>query len=135
MQDLEIAKKELHEKKLTLVIAKNGQILFQTNSHRVSGFIRAIDTLGIQLKNASLADRVVGKALALLCVYAGIKEVYADVLSKKAQTLFEENRVAFQWEHLVDNILDLNKIGVCPFEKAAARISDPRILMLNSKLC
>ena len=46
MQDLETAKKTLYDKQLTLVIVKNGQALFQTDSHRISGFIKAIDTLG-----------------------------------------------------------------------------------------
>lgn len=126
MQDLEIAKKQLCDKGLTLVIAKDGLILFQTDSHRISGFMHAIDTLGIQLKGASVADRVVGKALALLCIYAGIRKVYAEVLSRKAQAIFEENKVACQWKQLVDNVLDLNKSDVCPFEKTAADISDPQ---------
>ncbi len=126
MQDLEIAKKQLNDKELTLAIAKNGQIIFQTDSHRISGFIYAIDTLGTQLNGASVADRVAGKALALLCVYAEINEVYADVLSKKAQALFEENNVACQWKQLVDNVLDLTKTNMCPFEKAAEGISDPK---------
>jgi hypothetical protein len=126
MQDLELAKKQLYDKDLTLVITENGQILFETDSHRISGFIRAIDTLGTQLNGASVADRVAGKALALLCVYAGIREVYAEVLSKKAKAVFEENKVAVEWKQLVDNVLDLNKTGVCPFEKAAAGISDPK---------
>ncbi len=126
MQDIEIAKKQLYNKDLTLAIAKNGQIIFQTDSHRISGFIHAIDTLGDQLNGASVADRVAGKALALLCVYAGITEVYAEVLSKKAQALLEEHVVACQWKQLVDNVLDLSKTNVCPFEKAAAGISDPK---------
>jgi hypothetical protein len=73
-----------------------------------------------------MADRVAGKALALLCIYSGIREVYAEVLSKKAQAIFQENEVVCQWEQLVDNVLDINKTGVCPFEKAAAEISDPQ---------
>ena len=126
MENLEIAKNQLYNKQLTLVIVKNSKVIFQTNSHRISGFIYAIDTLSNQLNGASVADRIAGKALALLCIYAGIREVYAEVLSKKAQSLFEENRVACQWEHLVDNVLDLNKTGVCPFEKAASEILDPK---------
>jgi hypothetical protein len=126
MQDLEIAKNQLYEKQLTLAIVKNGQVLFQTDSHRISGFIGAIDKFGAQLNGASVADRVAGKALALLCVYAGIREVYAEVLSRKAKAVFEENKVACEWKQLVDNVLDLNKTGVCPFEKAAAGISDPK---------
>ena len=126
MQDLEIAKKQLYDKELTLAIAKNGEVIFQTDSHRISGFIHAIDTLGTQLNGASVADRVAGKALALLCVYAGINEVYAEVLSKKAQALLEEHMVACQWKQLVDNVLDLNKTDMCPFEKAAANIIGPK---------
>jgi hypothetical protein len=80
----------------------------------------------MQLNGASVADRVVGKALALLCIYAGIREVYAEVLSKKAKALFEKNKVACECQQLVENVLDLNKTGVCPFEKAAAEISEPK---------
>jgi predicted RNA methylase len=126
MQDLEIAKKQLYSKQLTLAIVKNNKVLFQTDSHRISGFIHAIDTLGMQLNGASVADRVAGKALALLCVYSGIREVYAEVLSEKAQALFKENEIACQWEQLVENVLDLSKTGVCPFEKTAAEISKPQ---------
>jgi len=66
------------------------------------------------------------QSIRLLCVYAGIREVYAVVLSKKAKAVFEENKVAVEWKQLVDNVLDLNKTGVCPFEKVAAGISDSK---------
>ena len=125
MQDLELAKKQLYSKQLTLAIAKNGRVIYETDAHRISGFMRAIDTLGTQLCGASIADKVVGKALALLCVYAGIREVYAEVLSKKAQELFDQNQITCQWLQMVENVLDLNKTGVCPFEKAASEITNP----------
>jgi hypothetical protein len=127
MQDLEIAKKQLYEKQLKLVIVKDRQVLFQTDSHRISGFIHAIDNLGVKLSGASVADRVGGKALALLCVYAGIHEVYAEVLSKKAKAVFEANEVTVAWKQIVDNVLNSEKTDVCPFEKVAADITDPRV--------
>ena len=126
MQDLEIAKKQLYEKDLTLAIVKNGTVLFQTDSHRISGFVGAIEKFGAQLNGASVADRVAGKALAMLCVYAGIRQVYAEVLSKKAQAVFEDNQILFEWKEIVDNVLDMNKAGVCPFEKVAVDIADPK---------
>jgi hypothetical protein len=124
MQDLELAEKQLYGKRLTLAIAKNGRVIYETDTHRISGFMRAIDTLGSQYCGASVADKVAGKALALLCVYAGIREVYAEVLSKEAQELFDQNQVTYQWLQMVDNVLDLEKTGVCPFEKAAAEITN-----------
>jgi hypothetical protein len=126
MQDLDLAKKQLYSKQLTLAIAKNGQVLYQTDSHRISGVIHAIDSLGTELKGASVADKVAGKALALLCIYAGVREVYAEVLSKTAKALFQEYQIDCHWQQLVDNVLDLNKTGVCPLEKAAADISNPK---------
>jgi len=126
MNDLEIAKHTLYKKGLTLAMVKNGEVLFETRSHKISGFLGAIEQFGDGLEGASLADRVAGKAIALLCVYVKIKEVYAEVLSKKAKIVFEQNGIPHKWKELVGNILDLNKSGVCPFEKAADGISDPR---------
>jgi len=126
MSDLDIAKSRLYEEDLTLAIVKNGEVLFETRSHRISGFLGAIEKLGDALEGAAVADRVAGKAIALLCVYAKISDVYAEVLSKKAKAVFEENGIRHEWKELVANILNLNRSRVCPFEKAAAEISDPK---------
>jgi len=126
MSDLDIAKSKLYEEELTLTIVKKGEVIFETDSHRISGFLGAIEKFGAKLEGASVADRVAGKAIALLCVYAKINEVYAEILSKKAKTVFEQNGIHHEWKELVDNVLDLNKSGVCPFEKAATGISDPK---------
>ena len=121
-----MAKHALYSEKLTLAIVKNGGVMFETHAHRISGFLDAIEKFGDELEGASLADRVAGKAVALLCVYAKIKEVYAEILSKKAKAVFEENGISCEWKELVNNILDLSKSGVCPFEKAAIGILDPK---------
>jgi len=126
MSDLDIAKSRLYDEELTLAIVKNGEVLFETDSRRISGFLGVIAKFGANLEGAAVADRVAGKAIALLCVYAGIREVYAEVLSRKAKAVLEENGIRHEWKELVENILDLNKQGVCPFEKAADALSAPR---------
>jgi hypothetical protein len=133
MNDLVIAKNQLYGKELTLVIVKNGGVLFETGSHRISGFLGAIEQLGDRLEGASVADRVVGKAIALLCVYSGIREVYAEVLSRKAKSVFEDKGIPCEWNTFVDNILGFNRSGVCPFEKAAEEISDPEVAYVAFK--
>src|SRR3989337_25710 len=126
MNDLETARNSLHRKKLTLAIVKNGETLFETRSHRISGFLNAVKNLGDQLVGASLADKVAGKAVALLCVYAGVSAVYAETLSNKAKTVLEKNGIHTEWKELIDNVLDLNRSDVCPFEKTAEQTSDPK---------
>ena len=105
MSAIDTAKTRLHEEDLTLTVVKNTEVLFETDSHRISGFLGAIEQLGTKLEGASVADRVAGKAIALLCVYAGIREVYAEVLSRKAKAVFDENRIPCEWKELVDNNL------------------------------
>jgi hypothetical protein len=125
-QDLTIAKKRLSEEEsLTLTMAKNGEIIFETYSHGISGFLEAVEKLGDMLNGASVADKVVGKAIALLCVYAKVKVVYAATLSKGAKAFFEKHGVYHEWDELVENILDYKKAGICPFEKLATEISNP----------
>jgi hypothetical protein len=140
--DLEIAKAELYEENLTLAIVKNGELIYSTKSHRISGFLDAIEKCGGILEGASLADKVAGKAIALLCAYAKIKEVFAAVMSRKAQVVFKKHKISCHWNELVENVLDTNRAGMCPFEKAAAGISDPekafkafKDLLKNLKSC
>lgn len=125
MRDLEIAKKRLKGKDLTLAIVKNSEITFEAVSHGISGFLEALEKLGDRVEGASVADRVVGRAIALLCVYAKVKAVYAMILSKKARAIFEKYAVYHELDSLVESVLDTDGVTLCPFEKLATRISNP----------
>jgi hypothetical protein len=126
MNDLEIAKSLLSKKRLTLVIVKNGKTLFETQFHRISGFLKAIEQEGKNLHDASVADRVVGKAVALLCVYAKVKEVYAETLSVEGKNALQQNGIAIEAKELVNTILDDRKKDLCPYEKEAANVNKPQ---------
>ncbi len=127
MNDLEIAKTLLCKKRLTLVIVKNGKTLFETEFHRISGFLNAIEQQDRNLHDASVADRVVGKAVALLCVYAKVKEVYAETLSIEGKYVLQQRGISVESKELVNTILDDRRQDLCPFEKEAGDISDPKV--------
>ena len=127
MLDLEIARNELKTQDLTLVIVKTGEVIFKTNDHKIAGFLSAIEKFGQFLEGSSIADRVVGKAIALLCVYAKIKAIYAKVISAKAKKVLEQNQISHEWASIVNEILDLETNQVCPFEMKAMELSDPKI--------
>ncbi|MEM1566585.1 MAG: DUF1893 domain-containing protein [Candidatus Bathyarchaeia archaeon] len=122
---MEIAKKELHTKDLTLVVVKNADVLFESRGQGVSTFLEALEKLGKRIKGASVADKVAGKAVALLCIYAEVKAVYAVTLSLSAKRTLEKYGVYFEWEKLVKQILDASGVSVCPFEKATLDIEAP----------
>jgi len=123
--DLEIAKQLIEKEYLTLCIVKDEHVLFQTSSHGISGFLNAIHLLDGRLADASVADKVVGKAIALLCLYSKVRAVYGNVMSRGAKSLFEENMVRIEYDELVDSILGDCRSGKCPFEALADSISDP----------
>jgi formylmethanofuran dehydrogenase subunit E len=127
MNDLDIAKTTLIKEKLTLVVAKNETIIYKTNTRGVTGFLQAIERFGNDLTHASVADKVVGKASALLCLHAKIRALYARTLSKKAKESLEKTEISIEFDKLIDNILSPDKKNICPFEKAVADISDPNL--------
>ncbi|MEM3705591.1 MAG: DUF1893 domain-containing protein [Candidatus Bathyarchaeia archaeon] len=136
---MEIAKRRLKQKGLTLSIVKNGEVVFETASRGISGFLEAVEKFGETLNGSSVADKVVGKAIALLCVDAKVKAVYAVVLSEKAREILWKYTVQHEWERLVEKILAPNKAEICPFEKLADELENPaeayaRFKALQNKL-
>jgi hypothetical protein len=127
MEDLEIAKRELGERHLTLCVVKGRQVVFEAKTRGVSGFMEAVEELKDRLNGASVADRVVGKAIALLCVFVKARAVYATTISRAAKTLLERNAVYLEWDSLVENILGVDKTKTCPFEKLVNRTTDPAV--------
>ncbi|HJW98493.1 MAG TPA: DUF1893 domain-containing protein, partial [Candidatus Bathyarchaeia archaeon] len=70
--DLELAKQRLGQENLSLVIAKKGRVLFETQARGISGLLEAIKKIGKNIRDSSVADRIVGRAAALLLVYSGV---------------------------------------------------------------
>jgi Domain of unknown function (DUF1893) len=65
-----------------------------------------------------LADKIVGKAGALLIVRLGIRDLRAGIMSRLARPVLEASGVRFSFETLVDRI-------DCVTESILERIDDP----------
>ena len=75
------------------------------------------------LHGAVIADKVIGKAAAAMVVVGGVKELYAEVLSKKAIPFLEEAGIAYTYGTLVDTIKEEG--DRCQLEKITAPASTP----------
>jgi len=133
MDDLKKAKNILQIKELALVIVKKGHIIFETRETGIKGFIEAIEKNGNSLEESSIADKVVGKAVALLSIYAKVSAVYAKILSKDAMSLLKKHNINHKWSKIVEEILDFDKKHICPFEIKAKKIIDPKTAYLELK--
>ena len=125
MQDLERARQRLKEKNLSLVVVKSGKVIFETESHGIKGSLEAIELLGKELSGSSVADRVVGRAVAFLCVYFQVSAVFAVIISVEGVRVLEDNNVFYQFEKCVPNILNQKRNDICPFEKLALTFATP----------
>jgi len=126
LQDIDLAKKKLAAEALSVVIVKLGKTMFTSRAPGVRSLIEAMREFGSSLAGASVADKVVGKAAALLCVYARASRVYGCVMSELGSEVLKKFSVPFEHETLVPNILNRDGTGMCPFEKLVLRISSPK---------
>jgi UDP-3-O-acyl-N-acetylglucosamine deacetylase len=134
-KDLDLAKLKLIEEDLSLVIVNQGKVIFKTQKQGIAGFLEAIEKLDKKLVAASVADKIVGVAAAMLSVYAGVASVFALTISEAGRKLLRDSNIVYRFEKMVPNILNRNKKDVCPFEKLAMMSGDPEEAYVKLKSC
>ncbi len=125
MKDLDLAKQLFNECSLSLVIVKNGKVLFKSKAQGIHGLLQAIDTLSGDLRGSSVVDKIVGRAAALLLVHIRARAVYAAIASRDGLAVLEENDIPAEYDTLAPQILDKTGKNICPFEKASQTIRTP----------
>lgn len=124
MDDLEIAKQRLKDKNLNLVFVKSSKPVFETKTEGLNGFLQAIKELGGNLSGASVADKIIGKAAALLCAYSNVAAIFTVTLSKGGLEILKTYDIRCEFENLVPTILNVKKTDKCPLEKLVANITN-----------
>lgn len=118
------ARELLREKNCSLVLIKEKEeTIFEQR-----GILPLVEGLSQKkdfLLGACAADKVIGKAAALLFVYGGISEVFAHVISEAAVSVFEEAKLPFFYETSVPYIINRDKTGMCPMEQKALPMHSP----------
>ncbi len=122
MEDLMKARQLLAEGNYTCVLCKDERI--HTSHHR--GVRPLMELLEENVSGFSAADKVVGKATALLYCLLGIKALWAGVISDAALEVLEAHRIPVQWQTRVPQIRNRQGTGRCPMEQATEEISNPK---------
>lgn len=92
------------------------------------GVAPMLDFIGreVQLDGFSAADKIVGKAAAMLFAFAGVKTVYGAVMSRAAVETLERFGIEYSYKTLTDEIINRAGNRACPMEMAVHGISEPR---------
>ena len=126
MTDLELAKQKLHSDVRAFVIVKAGVVLRTGTRDGIGELIEAIDALGEQARGAALADKIVGKAVAMVARTAHMCAVYSPLMSQAACDALTRDQIAFEYDRLVPLILNKRSDGPCPMERLTLPIDEPR---------
>lgn len=77
------------------------------------------------LRGACVADRVIGRAAALLMEKGGVAAAYGQVVSSHARKAFAKSGISFTYGKEVEYIINRTKTGMCPMEEAVLDITEP----------
>ena len=121
--ELSEVKRLLREGDFTCVIVK-GENVFTSKERGVKPLISLLDA-DSELSGALAADKVVGKAAAMLYLLLNIKKLYASVISELALDTLTGAGVEVSYETLVPMIRNRTNTGFCPMEQVTKDIDDP----------
>ena len=117
--------RKLDETGMCLMVYEGNRVIFQSNSKGVRPHLEAIDTLGSRLKGSLMADKIVGRAAALLILYCGAMEVHAGVITRGGREVLERSGVKLFIGEETEHIKMVDGRIYCPFEAMVQGIDDP----------
>ena len=123
MHDLESAKQLLTDGGFTCVLCFGEHTI--TSQRR--GVAPLLDLLsnGTDVTNYSAADKVVGKATAMLYRLLGVRQVYGAIISDAAIQTLKAGNIEVSFGKQVAYIINRTGDGRCPMETATAAIDAP----------
>lgn len=124
-QDLSLAKETYHTGDHSLVIVRNHHILHSDNRSRLLPLVKGLMGLGPQAKQCTVADKVIGRAAAMVAIYFGVDQIYTPLVSSGAEKLLADAGVYWEADQVVPMILAGSGDQPCKMEQMVAEFTDP----------
>ena len=109
----------------TCVVRRLGGELLTSDEHGILPPLRWLREGSDVLRGAQVADKVIGKAAALLFAYGSVRSVWAARMSEAARDFLQAAGIIIDYDELVPAILNRDGTGLCPMEQRVIGIDDP----------
>lgn len=109
----------------SLMIYKNGELLFKSDLGGIRPHLKAIDEHGGTLEGTLMVDKILGRAAAFLVVYSKAAEAITNIVSTPGKQVLDANHLKFSYREEVLHIKMKNGVIYCPFESMVQGIDDP----------
>lgn len=122
--DLDLARALLIANKDATLVAVRGDEIVVCRDRGVKPLLKMV-TEGRSLKGFSVADKVVGKAPALLYAVLGPEAVFSPVMSWTGRAALLAAGIFVSHDVLVPHISNRAKSGQCPMDESVTNIWEP----------
>ncbi|MCI8760686.1 MAG: DUF1893 domain-containing protein [Clostridia bacterium] len=126
MITIDDVKNRLRKKEASLVVGYQNDEIKEYYHERIMDLKSILKEDEKALQNSIIADKVIGKVAASIMAVAGVKEIYANVLSKMAIPVLEKAKIKYSYGQMVDFIKNQPQTGMCPMETKYELESDIR---------
>lgn len=123
MNDINHAKYILEDRNASVVFCRGEQMII-LDGKGIKPLLELMKKQ-IALSEYSVADKIVGKAAALLFIKMKVSSVYGSVMSEKARDIFLHYNIPFFYKTLTKEIINRRGNDLCPMEKAVENVNDP----------
>lgn len=123
MNDINHAKYILEDRNASVVFCRGEQMII-LDGKGIKPLLELMKKQ-IALSEYSVADKIVGKAAALLFIKMKVSSVYGSVMSGKARDIFLHYNIPFFYKTLTKEIINRRGDDICPMEKAVENVNDP----------
>lgn len=124
MTEIEIALNCLKNEGYACAIVKDFKLVYLSKDRGIFPLFEAKEILKLSLHKAVLADKVIGKAAAMIAVEAGITDIYGVVMSEHAIDYIKESNINFSYKNRTPYIKNRELSGMCPVETLAIKSSN-----------
>lgn len=125
MTDSQQAEALLRSTGASVVAVRAGQVVGEGRGRGIGPLITLLRTPGEPLRGAAVADQIVGRAAAMVCLLAGAASVHGEVMSRPAAEALTEAGIPHTAATLVDMITNREGTGSCPVEALVREITSP----------
>ena len=124
MDEKELAINKLKESDYSLIVVKEKEVKYKSKEESVGSIVSLLDERPELLKDSVVADKIIGRAVAMVCDYASVKFCYGQIVSEGALDVFHRNNIPYETAKVVKAIKNRDNTDLCPIEKLTLNVTD-----------
>lgn len=115
----------IREESASCVVMREGQIVKTAYGSGLKPLLELYEA-GL-LKDALVADKIIGKAASMILVLGGAQEVYGETISRSAMAYLADHGIKASGGRVIDMISNRLGTGICPMERTVMELDDPNV--------